>query len=185
MKLFKARKPWLQWGEAGEVTHNRSVERDTPPIGVAPLTSTLGVMNIVRFGSTSEHVEIRASALLLAKGWGQAEVTIAVAGFHGEIAPWVDAHDFELFAAQLRALYDTLQGQAEFRPREEQFVLKLLAKPGGHIHVEGEAWSRATYENRLQFELSLDQTFLQEPLYALEHLSRVAQRTHELGRFLT
>jgi hypothetical protein len=129
-------------------------------------------MNIVHFGTRSEYIEISLPESYSIEGWAQAEVEIAVNGFHGKIEPWVDAGDFERFAVQLRALYDTLQGQAELRPLEQQFVLKLAARVGGHIHIEGEAWSKATYENRLQFELEIDQSFLQAPLLELERLAK-------------
>lgn len=88
----------------------------------------------------------------------------------GEISPWVEAVDFELFTKQFRTLYESLQGEAEFTPTEQQFTMKLAASTGGHIQVTGEAWSLATYENKLSFVLELDQSYLLAPLRALESL---------------
>jgi hypothetical protein len=96
------------------------------------------------------------------------DVEIAVHGFRGGIAASVEAEDLRQFLQHLRELSTTLQGSAELRPREEQFVLELAADGLGHIHLKGEAWSRARYENRLEFELQMDQTFLAAPIRELE-----------------
>jgi hypothetical protein len=100
------------------------------------------------------------------------DVEIAVHGFRGAISAFVEAEDLQNFLTQLRAMNVSLTGAAELRPREEQFVLKLQADGLGHVNGSGTAWSRATYENRLQFELSIDQTFLAEPIYELETVLR-------------
>lgn len=110
-----------------------------------------------------------------AEGWAEAEVEIRVNGFHGQIRPWVEADDFERFTSQLRALYGTVEGTAELRPREEQFVLRLSARPLGHIAVSGEAWSCATYGSKLEFEFELDQSYLAQPLSELELLRSTIQ----------
>jgi hypothetical protein len=127
-------------------------------------------MNVIHIGSNSEYVEIRLPSSYSSDGWAQAEVEIAVRCFHGCIQPWVEATDFENFTVQLRALYESLQGEAEFCPLEQQFVLKLVGKTGGHIQLAGEAWSQATHQNKLTYEIELDQSFLQEPLRELERL---------------
>ena len=125
-------------------------------------------MNVIQIGSDSEYVKIVLPDSYSTEGWAQTEVEIAVNGFHGSITPWLEAVDFECFTEELRALYETLQGKAEFSPREEQFTLKLVGSTGGHIQLTGEAWSQARYENRLTFELSLDQSYLLAPLRELE-----------------
>src|SRR4051812_16899371 len=98
-------------------------------------------MTTLQFGSASEHVRITLPASYSINGWVEANVEIVVHGFQGNLSPWVEAADFENFASQLRALYESLEGKAEFRPREEQFVLLLTASTLGHIKVSGEAWS--------------------------------------------
>ncbi|HEY7773814.1 MAG TPA: hypothetical protein VIC26_11580 [Marinagarivorans sp.] len=55
-------------------------------------------------------------------------------------------------------------------PLDKQLTLKFESKTGGKISVTGIAWSQARYENKLEFELELDQTHLQLPLKALEIL---------------
>ncbi|MGM9428850.1 WapI family immunity protein [Hydrogenophaga sp. MI9] len=128
-------------------------------------------MNTVHFGSESEYVKIELPNSYLSQGWAQAKVEISVNCFQGSIACFFDAADLESFAKQLRSLYDTLNGLAVLKPLDEQLVLELAATAGGHIKLEGEAWSQARYENRLQFLLALDQSFLPGPLATLEMLA--------------
>jgi hypothetical protein len=127
-------------------------------------------MNVIHFGSESEFVEIRLPKSYSVEGWAQADVEIAVNCFHGKMRPWVESADFEQFTVALRVLYDSLQGEAELSPMEEQFTLKLISTGGGHIEITGEAWSQATYENKLEFTLGIDQSYLLKPLTELEIL---------------
>jgi hypothetical protein len=128
-------------------------------------------MNVIHFGTDSEYIRLTLPSSYSAEGWAQASVEISVHCFRGEISPWVEAADFELFTKQLRSLYESLQGEAEFTPIEQQFTLKLTASAGGHVQLSGEAWSLATYENKLSFVLELDQSYLLAPLRVLEGLA--------------
>lgn len=132
-------------------------------------------MSIIHFGTESEYIKITLPRSYSTEGWAQADVEIAVRCFHGRINPWVEAADFERFTNKLRALYETLQGEAEFSPLEKQFTLKFVGTVGGHVQVAGEAWSQATHENKLEFTLEIDQSYLLAPLRELESL--VAQGT--------
>ncbi|GAB4060898.1 WapI family immunity protein [Uliginosibacterium sediminicola] len=127
-------------------------------------------MNVIHFGTESEYIKIMLPSSYSTDGWAQASVEIAVNRFRGEINPWMEAVDFELFTKQLRSLYESLRGEAEFTATEQQFNMKLAASTGGHIQITGEAWSLATYENKLSFVLELDQSYLLAPLRVLESL---------------
>ena len=127
-------------------------------------------MDVIHFGSKSEFIEIELPESFSDEGWAQVDVEIVVNCFRGKVKPWVDSGDFERFTKALRSLYDTLKGEAEFTPREGQFTLKMVGKTGGRIEVSGEAWSQATYENKLEFTLDLDQTYLLLPLSELESI---------------
>jgi hypothetical protein len=131
-------------------------------------------MNTVQFGSDSEHVRITLPDSYSIKGWAEADVEIAVQGFQGKLAPWVESADFGLFASQLRVLYESLEGKAELRPMEGQFILTLTASTLGHVKVSGEAWSHATYGTKLKFEFELDQSYLGQPLSELERVQATA-----------
>ncbi len=127
-------------------------------------------MNIIKFGSESEYVTLEVPASFSTEGWAQISVEIRVNCFSGTINPWIDSADIELFTISLRKLYETLKGQAEFAPLEKQLTLKFESRAGGKISVTGTAWSQATCENKLEFRLDIDQTYLQFPLKELEIL---------------
>ncbi len=133
-------------------------------------------MAVIHIGSESEYSKITLPSSYSTKGWAQADAKTAVHGFHGQVKPWVDGADFEIFTAQLRLVYESLQGEAEFSPIEKQFTLKLVCKVGGHIKVSGTAWSQATCENKLEYVLELDQSYLLGPLRKLEDLLALNKR---------
>lgn len=125
-------------------------------------------MNTLQIGSDSEFVKITLPSSYPSDEWIETQVEISVNGFHGMLKPYFEVVDFKDFLQDLKAVYDTLQGQAKLVPREEQFVLTLAVGTTGHVLVTGVAWSRATYENKLQFEFEIDQTYLLQPIRQLE-----------------
>ena len=127
-------------------------------------------MSTIHLGSDSEYVKITLNPPFTSEGWCHAHVEISASCFHGQIEPWVEAFDIESFSSQLAIVYDTLQGEAKLAPREEQLALCVQAGTGGHIQVKGIAWSKATYENRLEFTLELDQSFLPRTLTQLREV---------------
>ena len=128
-------------------------------------------MNTIHIGSDSEYVKITLNPPFSSEGWCQANVEIAVSCFQGRVEPWLEAFDIESFASQLAVVYESLQGEAKLMPCEEQFTLTVQARTGGHIHVCGVAWSKATYENKLEFSLELDQSFLPRALAQLQEIA--------------
>jgi hypothetical protein len=127
-------------------------------------------MPVIHIGTDSEYVKVSLPPSYTTEGWARAEVEISVSGFHGRIQPWVEAADFEVFTKQLRLLYDSLEGKADFAPREAQFTLTVASSSGGHIDVTVVAWSNATYGKKLEYLLEFDQSFLSSPLRELESL---------------
>ncbi|MGE5453197.1 MAG: hypothetical protein ACM3VZ_15305 [Acidobacteriota bacterium] len=127
-------------------------------------------MTTIHLGSESEYVIVNLPSTFSSGGWNQARVEIAVSGFRGQIEPWLELRDVEKFASELSIVYESLQGQAELHPCEEQLVLVVQAQTGGHIRVQGVAWSKATYENKLEFSLELDQSFLPQTLSQLKEV---------------
>jgi hypothetical protein len=124
-------------------------------------------MQAVRFGTSSEFVCLVFPSRPIPEGWIDAQVDITVQSFHGLIRPSLEVFDLEQFLTQLSKLHSSLKGSAELRPREKQFVLSIKADAMGHMLLSGTAWSNATYGNRLEFELELDQTYLDEPISQL------------------
>jgi hypothetical protein len=127
-------------------------------------------MNYFHLGSESEFVKMTMPASYVAEGWAQANVEISVNCFSGTIRAYVELDDFVRFFKELKVLYESLQGRAEFSPMDKQIVIAVTGNGRGQMLVTGEAWEHATYGNRLVFELALDQTFLVGPLAQLEGL---------------
>ena len=125
-------------------------------------------MNTIHIGSKSEYVRVILKPPVSKDGWIEATIEIAVSCFDGRIEASVEAPDIVDFASQLTDMYESLQGEARLLPREEQFTLVVSAQTGGHLLVRGIAWSKATYENKLDFTFGLDQTFLPPVLTQLQ-----------------
>ena len=124
----------------------------------------------VHFGSASEYVRLELPGSLAQTQAGFTRAEIMLPQFRGEIRPWVDFECLQAFAASLRSLYSDLTGSAELQPRDRQLLLHFQTQPGGHVHLRGEAWEKATFGSCLSFELKLDQSFLLAPLQTLETL---------------
>jgi len=134
-------------------------------------------MQAVHIGSSTEFIEIRLPESYSSEGWAQAEVKLCLRRFRGDIQPWVEAADFERFERELSALYQSLQGEANFEPLDQQFVLRLVGAAGGHIQVTGKAWSEATYGDMLSFSLDIDQSYLQAPIQELQAILALGIRS--------
>lgn len=104
-------------------------------------------------------------------GWLRAQVTIQVRGFNGVVVASFESGDFEAFEQKLRALNETLAGVAEFSSRENQVVFALRGDALGHIEVTGQAWSQPCYENKLEFEFNIDQTYIPSILVQLSSIN--------------
>jgi hypothetical protein len=122
-------------------------------------------METLRIGSVHEYLAISCPDGPSDEGWMRTRTEIVVDGFRAEIRPWFQSGDFVAFEAPLRKLYESLEGEAKLDPLEEQLVLTLNARTGGHILLTGEA--RSDWGNRLTFEIEMDQSYLLEPLRVL------------------
>lgn len=125
-------------------------------------------MEQLRIGSAYEYVSIELPQGISVEGWIESRAEIVVDGFQGQILPWFQWIDFVRFAASLRKLHETLKGTAELRPCEAQLTLELTCDNCGHVTMKGNASSNIAGDNILTFEISLDQTFLAEPIRVLE-----------------
>ncbi len=76
------------------------------------------------------------------------------------------------FRDQLRSLYKSLSGRAEFHTMEEWLGLQIAGSKTGHIEVKGFLRDDPGIGNRLGFRLDLDQTYLPDVLPALDEVTR-------------
>ncbi len=128
-------------------------------------------MHIIKFGSDSEFLKLEIPPNLSPEDWIDISVEIKTNHFSGSISPCIELRDILSFTVALEKLYETLKGSASFEPRERQFKFKLESQVGGKIELSGVAWSEASYGSKLEFYLSLDQTFLYQPLSTLKLLA--------------
>jgi hypothetical protein len=108
--------------------------------------------------------------------WVSARASIDVGGFRGDVALTITLSDMVRFAGQLRPVYETLKGQAEFRTIEDQLFLKLTIDHLGHVSVGGHLRDQAGIGNKLEFKLELDQSFLKGTLAELNKAIETARQ---------
>jgi hypothetical protein len=103
--------------------------------------------------------------------WLTVQIRVQAGGFHGEVAAEIVAGELVTFASQLRPLYETLNGSAEFSTMEGQLSLRLVGDGAGHIELRGEVSDQAGVGNCLHFTLRFDQTQLGASIRELEKIT--------------
>lgn len=103
--------------------------------------------------------------------WLTVRIRVQAGGFHGEVAAQIVAGELVTFASQLRPLYETLSGSAEFSTIEGQLSLRLVGDGAGHIALCGEVEDQAGVGNRLCFSLQFDQSQLGASIRELEKIT--------------
>lgn len=110
-------------------------------------------------------VEVLRSA---GDGWLASRVELRVGGFQGKFSCSLDCWAFERFAREVRDLWETLQGTAQFATYEGQLELSLIGDGLGHVRVEAQATDEAGTGNCLTFRLHIDQAALQALMSSLD-----------------
>jgi hypothetical protein len=105
--------------------------------------------------------------------WLTSQLRVSVGGFKGKVEAAIQTAELDTFLAQLRPLYATLRGTAEFSTIEEQLHLLLVGDGKGHIELTGELIDRPGLGNRLHFKLQFDQTQLAVSIQELERVMSV------------
>jgi hypothetical protein len=100
--------------------------------------------------------------------WLTVEIQICVGGFRGKTGAAILTGELVAFMSQLRPLFETLQGSAQFATLEEQLILRLTGDGKGHIQLHGEMADQPGIGNRLYFTLQFDKSQLGESIRALE-----------------
>jgi hypothetical protein len=102
--------------------------------------------------------------------WIRAGGTVAAGGFRGDTELWFMAAEFARLLPQLRRLYETLQGEVDFKTIEDQVGFRLTGDGRGHIVLHGYLLDRTGDGNRLDFTLSYDQTLLRQSILEISDL---------------
>jgi hypothetical protein len=103
--------------------------------------------------------------------WILCEATVAVGGFRGRVQGCLRTEEIESFRDQLKSMYQTVSGRAEFRTLEGWLSLKLAAEKTGKVECRGEMLDDPGIGNRLEFTLDLDQTYIAPVLIALDSIA--------------
>jgi len=100
--------------------------------------------------------------------WLVTETRACVGGFRCKVGASVLTDELVRFLPQLRSLFETLRGSAEFLTLEGQLRLHLVGDGKGNIEMRGELADRPGDGNRLHFNLQFDQSQLGESISELE-----------------
>jgi len=100
--------------------------------------------------------------------WLTARIRVSAGGFQGKVDAAIVAAELATFLAQLRPLYESLRGSAEFSTLEGQLHLKLNGDGKGHVELVGEVLDQPGIGNRLSFTLHFDQSQLGASIRELE-----------------
>src|SRR5687767_3628634 len=92
--------------------------------------------------------------------WLTAQMRVCVGGFRGKVDAAIVTDELAAFLNQLRPLYNTLRGTAEFTTLEGQLHLRLSGDGKGQIELVGEIADQPGIGNRLHFTLQFDQSQL-------------------------
>ncbi|HXC37176.1 MAG TPA: hypothetical protein VNV43_14970 [Candidatus Acidoferrales bacterium] len=92
--------------------------------------------------------------------WVRACAHVSVGGFRADIQMMILAGDMRRFLEALEPVYRDLRGVAEFTTLEDQLRLKVEVDHVGHVRVTGHVKDQAGLGNRLNLEVTFDQTLL-------------------------
>jgi hypothetical protein len=83
---------------------------------------------------------------------------------------WLSTGALYRFFKQLKPCYDKISGEASFTTLEHDFELKANFKNNGHVIITGTYEEKPDIGNRLQFEITSDQSQILEVLIDLKKI---------------
>lgn len=98
-------------------------------------------------------------------------IFVQAGGFNGKIRAAILTGVLTTLLKQLRALYETLAGTAEFTTMEEQLHLLFRGDGKGYIELEGKLIDQPGIGNQLHFTLRFDQSQLGASIRELEKVT--------------
>jgi hypothetical protein len=107
--------------------------------------------------------------------WVKSLVTLKVGGFSGEFKCDLRIDDFESFKDELLILYDKLDGTALFETLEGQLTINIKGDGIGHLEAKCSAMDFVGTGNKLDFEISFDQTIIPRMVRQLENVANIFQ----------
>jgi hypothetical protein len=103
--------------------------------------------------------------------WLRVEIQVAAGELRGKAAAAFITSELSKFLSELRPLFETLKGKAEFATIEEQLKLQLVGDGKGHIGLTGEIADQRGIGNRHLFAFEVDQSQLGASIRKLERVT--------------
>ena len=92
--------------------------------------------------------------------WIKGLVQIDVGAFKGQVEISLCLSDMIRFKEQLAHVYENLDGVAEFKTIEDQLAIRIEVNKLGHVQASGHLLDDFVNGNKLDFNISYDQTLL-------------------------
>ena len=114
------------------------------------------------------------------RNWIRGFVKVKAGAFSGEFKADFMTVDFVDFKKELTKIYDTLKGIVTFQTLESQVEIKIIGDGIGHLNAECVVMDNAGSGNKLEFEISFDQTHIPKILNQLEKITDKFPKSGEL-----
>ena len=114
------------------------------------------------------------------RNWLRSFVKVKAGVFSGEFKADFMTVDFVGFKNELANLYEKLNGIAIFQTLESQVEIKIVGDGIGHLNAKCVVMDGAGIGNKLEFEISFDQTHIPKILNQLKNITNKFPKTGEL-----
>jgi hypothetical protein len=95
-------------------------------------------------------------------GWMRADVEVRCDGWTGKLKWSLMSGELARFAGEIRQLRRQLNGSAALEPLEPNIRLTFIGDGKRHVAVQGIAQNNFASGTELRFDLTIDQTYLEE-----------------------
>ena len=106
------------------------------------------------------------------KNWIYSRITAKGGAFRGQFYCGLMTVDFELFKRDLKKIYISLKGHAEFKTIEGQIHIEIVGDGQGHFAVDCEVIHPVGIGNNLNFKMSFDQTQIPDFVRQLDVITK-------------
>lgn len=104
------------------------------------------------------------------EGWLGAEIEVRCDGWFGRMRTDFMKGELARFADEIRKIHRDLVGTARLQPVEPNLVLTFVGDGKGHIAVDGVAQNHFVPHTKLDFQFTIDQTYLGDIARALSEI---------------
>lgn len=106
------------------------------------------------------------------RNWLTANIEFYSGSFHGAFQGDFMTVDFEIFKQELRQLYKSLTGTANFNCDDRYVMIKMEGDGLGHLLTNCQLSDDGGISRKIEFKLQLDQTQLPDLINSLNNLTK-------------